>query len=141
MTLAATCQGQEPDGIRSVISALNKARAQHDSKAFAQLFTTDGELRIGSQIVATGPAGIENALRRPEEIWSETFSAGIEIGSIRFLSRNIAVVDAVQNQFGSLILKQSVPVTVWLKRSGRNWRITSLRLPAVVNGLGRYPTF
>jgi uncharacterized protein (TIGR02246 family) len=141
MTLAATCQAQEPDRIRSVLSALNQARAQHDSKAFAQLFTSDGELLIGGQVVATGPAGIENALRQPAEIWTETFSAGIEIGSIRFLSRNVAVVDAVQNQFGSLILKQSVPVTVWLKRSGKNWRIASLQLHSVLNGLGRYPAF
>ncbi len=75
----------------------------------------------------------------PQKLWS--CSAGIEIVSIRFPSRNTAVVDAVQNQFGSLILKQSVPVTVWLKRSGKNWRITSLQLPAAANGLGRYPAF
>ena len=56
---------QEPDKIRTVFSSLSKARAQHDSKAFAQLFTSNADLRAGGQLIATGPAAIEQALGRP----------------------------------------------------------------------------
>jgi hypothetical protein len=68
LILAATavaCTAQEPDKIRTVFSSLSKARAQHDSKAFAQLFTSNADLRAGGQLIATGPAAIEQALGRP----------------------------------------------------------------------------
>lgn len=137
----AVSLAQQPDQIRPVIDALNKARAQHDGKAFAQLFDRDGSLSIEGRVTAVGPAAIASALNGRDEIWSETFSTGIQVQSIRFPSRNIAVVEGVQNRVGSLILKESVPVTVWLKRSRRTWRITSLQLAVPVSSTGQFPVF
>jgi uncharacterized protein (TIGR02246 family) len=124
---------QEPDRptevarIRSVIAKLNKARKNSDAKAFSQLFARDGTIRVGNRIVATGQGEIEKTVTKPL-FWSETTAPRIENESIRFGSPDVALVDAIQTQYGPVIVKQSVPVTVLLKLDGQEWRIASLWL-------------
>jgi hypothetical protein len=48
--------------------------------------------------------------------------------SVRFVSADVALVDATQTRYGSLILKQSAPVTLLLKLDSNRWRIVSLWL-------------
>src|SRR5437868_11839355 len=74
-----------------------------------------------------GPSAIEHALRR-RVIWTETTPPIIENDSLRLLLSDIAIIDADQTQYGSLILKESIPVTLLLKRDGASWRIFSLQL-------------
>lgn len=124
---------QEPDRpadldrIRSVVIDLNKARRNSDAKAFSQLFDRDGTLRVGNQIIATGPDAIEKALKGPHA-WSEVTPPKIGHESVRFVSADVALVDATQTRYGSLILKQSAPVTLLLKLDSNRWRIVSLWL-------------
>ena len=122
-----TAMAQETAPIRSVIAALNKARRNADPKSFSRLFAPDGSLRVGNEIIATGPEAIENAFKNPQ-VWSETTAPIIGKESIHFVSPEVALVDATQTQYGSLILKQSVPVTLLLKLDAGEWRIVSLWL-------------
>lgn len=106
----------EADRIRAVITQLN-------NKPFSLLFAPNGSLRIGNRTVA-----IEEATKgRP--IWSEVTAPLIEIKSVRFLAPDLAFVEATQTQYGSLILKQSVSVTLLMELEGDEWRILSMRLP------------
>jgi uncharacterized protein (TIGR02246 family) len=129
----STALAQEPDRpaevarIRSVIAELNKARKTPIPKAFSQLFVRDGTLRIGNEIVANGRDAIEKSLKNPSA-WTEITAPNIENESVRFVSSDVALVDATQTRYGSVILKQSLPVTLLLKLEGNEWRIVSLWL-------------
>jgi uncharacterized protein (TIGR02246 family) len=120
----------DADRIRAVIAQLNESRLHADAKAFTQLFTPDGELRSGSQILATGRKAIEDSLPK-RRIWSEVTVPLIGNESIRFLSPDVALVDASQSRYGSMIFKESVPVTLIMKLEGGQWRIFSLRIQPV----------
>src|SRR5271154_2366885 len=99
LMFAATCSwiapAQEPDGIQSVITRLNQARKDSDAVAFSQLFARDGTLRVGNEVVASGQRAIENALEK-RVAWSEVTAPVIRRPSVRFLSSDIVLVDAVQ---------------------------------------------
>src|SRR5260221_11479425 len=111
--------------VRAVIAKLNKARMKYDGKAFSQLFARDGTVRIGREIVATGQAAIEKTVNKPV-FWSETTAPTIEKESVRFVSPDVALVQAIQSQYGSLILKQNVAVTLFVKLVDNEWRIGSM---------------
>jgi uncharacterized protein (TIGR02246 family) len=117
----------EADRIQSVIAKLNQARIDSDAKAFSQLFVRDGTLRIGNAVVTFRQDAIANALEeRPA--WSEQTPPLIGKVSVRLLSPGVALVDAKQTRYGSLILEESVPVTLLMKLDGDEWRIVSLWL-------------
>jgi uncharacterized protein (TIGR02246 family) len=113
--------------IRSVIVELNKARAKYDGKAFSQLFVRDGTVRNGNEIIATGRDAIEKTVNKPL-FWSETTAPRIGNESVRFVSLGMALVEAIQTQYGPVIMKQNVPVRILMKLEGQEWRITSLWL-------------
>ena len=93
----------------------------------ASLFAPDGDLWIGSEIAGKGPEEIEGALEKAA-IWSETTAPVIQNESVRLLSDDVALVNANQVQYGSLILKKSVPLTMLLKYAGGRWQIMTMRL-------------
>ena len=137
MLIAATATlialAEEPDRpadvarIRSVIAELNKARNTSDGKAFSNLFSPDGTLKIGNDIVATGRVAIEKTVTKPL-FWSEVTAPAIGNESVHFLSSDLALVMGTQSQYGSMILKKTIPVTILLKLEGKEWRIVSLWL-------------
>ena len=51
-----------------------------------------------------------------------------EATAIRFVTPDVAKVKASASQYGSLILKRTMPVVFVLKRDGGVWRITALRV-------------
>jgi uncharacterized protein (TIGR02246 family) len=128
--------GGYPDEIRAVITQVNTARGQTDADAFSKLFTSDGELRIGPEIYGNGPSAITEALGK-SQVWSEVTPPVIRDETVRFVSADVALVDAVQVQHGSVILRQTTPVTMVLRRESGNWRIVSLRLQPP---LGTFPS-
>jgi uncharacterized protein (TIGR02246 family) len=111
----------------ALIATLKQALHDSDTKKVASLFTLDGDLWIGSEITAKGPEEIEGALEKPA-IWSETTAPQIQNESVRFLSDDVALVDANQVQYGSLIIRKSVPVTMLLKYANGRWQIATMRL-------------
>jgi hypothetical protein len=132
-TASLIAMAEEPDQpaeaarIRSVIVELNKARKTSDGKAFSNLFSLDGTLKIGNQIVAMGRVAIEKTLTKPL-FWSEVTAPIIGNESVHFLSSGLARVVGTQSQYGSMILKQTIPVTILLRLEGNEWRIVSLWL-------------
>jgi hypothetical protein len=54
----------------------------------------------------------------------------IAIQSIRFLTPEVALVDATSTQFGTMILVRRVPIWLVMKKEITGWKIASLRLPA-----------
>jgi uncharacterized protein (TIGR02246 family) len=118
---------EEVTQIHSVIAELNRARKNSDAKAFSQLFTRDGTLRIGNEIVAAGRDAIEKALKKPSA-WTEVTPPSIGNESVRFVSTGVVLVDATETRYGSVILKQSQPITLLLRLDGGEWRIVSLWL-------------
>jgi hypothetical protein len=64
-----------------------------------------------------------------DEPLSEVTPPLIAIQSIRFLTPEIALVDAIGTQFGSAILARRVPVWLVMKKEGDDWKIASLSLP------------
>src|SRR2546429_8537006 len=127
LLVSVAVRAQGPDPIRSLITEINEARSRSDARAFSRLFTVDGDLRLGNKILAIGPSAIEHALRQ-RVIWTETTPPIVGNDSLRLLLSDLAIVDADQTQYGSLILKESIPVTLLLKRDGASWRILSLQL-------------
>ncbi len=62
------------------------------------------------------------------EPWSEVTPPYIAIRSIRFITADVAVVDAASTQYGSVILVRKLPLLLVMKRQGRDWRIAYLRV-------------
>ena len=60
--------------------------------------------------------------------WSEVTAPIIGNESVHFISSELALVMGTQSQYGSMILKQTIPVTILLKLEGKEWRIVSLWL-------------
>jgi hypothetical protein len=104
--------------IQSVIATLN----DHTAPA-SNLFTTDGadSAELGRL------ADLDRMLSRSAEPLSEVTPPKITVRSIRFITTDVALVDGVNAQYGSVIVTKSVPVLLVMKREGSNWRIASFR--------------
>ena len=129
--LAATpAPAQEPGPhaqIRSLLQAVNESFAARDAAALSRLFAPHGDFRAGAELHATTAAALDDFFnRRPA--WSETTLPRIGGETIHFVTPGIALVEAVQVQYGSLILRQSTPVLMLLRNNGTAWRIVSLRI-------------
>jgi len=51
-----------------------------------------------------------------------------ETKAVRFVTADVAVVDAAGSQYGSLIMKRSLPALLVLKKEGGAWRVAVLRV-------------
>jgi len=63
-----------------------------------------------------------------KEPLSEVSAPGVIIRSIRFVTPDVALIDAANTQYGSMILQTRIPVLLVLRREGIDWRIVSLRV-------------
>ena len=61
-----------------------------------------------------------------EEQWSEVTHPQLAVRSTRILSPNIAIVEADNIQYGSLILRRSQPTLLLFRKYGRQWRIACI---------------
>jgi hypothetical protein len=107
--------------IEQVINSLSTANP------VSVLFTADADSQLDR--LTQQPA---------DEIWSEVFHPTnrrphLAIQSIRFLTPEVALVDAASIQIGSITLMRRVPVWLVMKKEGAGWKIASLRLPAASN--------
>ena len=59
---------------------------------------------------------------------SEVTPPVVVIRSIRFVTPDVALTDAANTQYGSMILQTRIPVLLVLRREGIDWRIVSLRV-------------
>ena len=109
--------------IEKVIGALNEPHRVPHAKPLSILFTSDAdpaELRRLSDM--------EGRMRQISDgPWSEVTAPRIVSKSIRFLTPDVALVDAVIAQYGSLSGSRE-PLLLLMKKQGMEWRIASLRL-------------
>jgi hypothetical protein len=61
-----------------------------------------------------------------EEHWSEVTHPQLTVRSTRILSPNIAIVEADNIQYGSLIVRRSQPMLLLFRKYGRQWRIACM---------------
>jgi hypothetical protein len=104
--------------IQSVIATLNDHTAPTST-----LFATDGadSAELGRL------ADLDRMLSRSAEPLSEVTAPKITVRSIRFITPDVALVDGINAQYGSVIVTKSVPVLLVMKKEGSNWRIASFR--------------
>ena len=63
-----------------------------------------------------------------QEPLSEVTAPSLVIQSIRFVTQDVALIDAANTQYGSVILQTRIPVLLVMRREGIDWRIVSLRV-------------
>ena len=109
--------------IEKVIGALNEPHRGPHAKSLSALFTSDAdpaELRRLSDM--------EGRMRQVSDgPWSEATAPRIVSESIRFVTPDVALVDAAIAQYGSLLASRE-PVLLLMKKQGTEWRIASVRL-------------
>jgi hypothetical protein len=74
-------------------------------------------------------ASLNGPKARPDkdEIWSEKSHPMIVVRSVQFISSKAARVDAERVQYGSVMLRSSVPVVILLEKKRGEWKIASQR--------------
>jgi hypothetical protein len=122
---ACLCADEAADRvvIEKVIGAFNAPRSDPHARCLFSLFTSDAD-----------PAELErlsDMQRRMREIssspWSEVTPPRIVAKRIRFVTPDVALVDAAIAQIGSLSGSHE-PVLFVMKKQGTEWWIASLRL-------------
>lgn len=115
----ALAQSADRAAIESLIAALN----DHTATA-ASLCTTDA---ASDSAELARLESLDRMLSVSEEPLSEVSAPKIAIRSVRFITPEVAVVDAANKQYGSVILSKSVPLLLIMKKEAGNWRIAAFR--------------
>jgi hypothetical protein len=107
-------------------AAIEKAVAAFNDPAIREsLFAADvdaaQELR---GLERSGAVWFEDA-DRP---WPEVTRPKIAAGHIRFITPDVALVDAALAQYGTVVLRRSLPLLFVMKREGGGWKISALRV-------------
>ena len=66
--------------------------------------------------------------QRSKEPMSEVSEPHVVIGAIKLITPDVALVNAANNRYGSLVLRIQIPVLFVMRREGAEWRIVSLRV-------------
>jgi hypothetical protein len=121
IALAAVGSATERTDIEGVISAVNDPHTDRTQKQ--ALFTSDAQneldrlASLDHRLVPTSDGPL-----------SEVTMPRIVIESVRFITADVALVDAANTQYGSVILMRRLPVLLVMKKEGQNWRIAALRV-------------
>ncbi len=91
-----------------------------DRTSIAQVVNSPGTAKLVSELF---PAGDDS------QALSEVTPPHIAVQSIRFLTPEVALVDATSTQFGTMILVRRVPIWLVMKKEASGWKIASMRLP------------
>ena len=107
--------------IERVVSILNDPRTTAAQKG--ALFATDAQNQLDRLAELD-----HRMIGDPQAPWSEVTTTRMVIQSIRFITPDVALVDAVNTQYGSIALVHRVPVLIVMKKEKQDWRIAALRL-------------
>jgi hypothetical protein len=108
--------------IEGIIESLNTDGSAEGQKRVASLFTDDADNQLAKL------SDLNRGLVPSDGPWSEVTKPHIRVQAIRFITDDVALVDAVNAQYGSTMLVRRVPLLLVLKRQGKEWRIASLRV-------------
>jgi hypothetical protein len=108
---------------RAAIDALIAALNNHTQPS-SNLFTGDSadiQRELANLAAASRPSGGP---------LSEVSEPHITVRSVRFITSDVALVDATSDQFGSTLPVRRIPVLLILKKDA-NWRIAAVRISAI----------
>jgi hypothetical protein len=120
LVLAALAWADQPDDraqIRAVAARLNAGYP-------SDLFTDDADSQLSRL------SDLDGLLRRSGKPWSEVTAPRVVTQRIRFITKDVALVDAAVVQYGSTLPVHRVPLLLVMRREARGWRIASLRVLA-----------
>ena len=101
-----------------------------DADAIRKAIATFNDPRLRATVLAPG-ADVAPLRRLAGQEVSQVYFAAT---AIRLVTPDVAFVDATGSQYGSVILKRTIPAVFVLKRDGGAWLITVMRM-----GAGRNP--
>ncbi len=108
--------------IQRLIDALNEYLADPGQQPAAAPFTDDA----GNEI--TRLSDLDRSLVPANKPWPEVTEPTIVIQAIRFITPDVALIEATNVQYGSIILVRRVPLLLVVKRETSGWRIAALRI-------------
>lgn len=106
--------------IERLLDALSDYQPAAGQEHVSALFTADADNDL-SRLAELDPA---------EPPWSEVTKPRVALHSLRFITSDVALVDASNTQYGSIVVKRRIPLLLVLKKEARGWRIASLRVLA-----------
>jgi hypothetical protein len=132
LLLAVTClRADDRADIDHLIGALNDAK---DEAAVRTLCTSDAP----SVEIARFGALHTSVVASADRIWSERMPPHLAVSAVRFITHDVALVDAADRQIGTLPAR-STPWLLILRRGTDGWRVASLRTPSNVTQGDRLP--
>ena len=121
----ASSRERDEAAVREVVARYMAARDAQDAAAVAALFTSDadqfttgGEWRRGREQIRTGTA--ESSQRNPG-------SRRIMVESLRFITRDVALVDGPYEIGTTGAAARRMWTTLVLVRTSEGWRISAIR--------------
>jgi hypothetical protein len=130
-------EAEDRAAIDKVIAALN------DPAHRAELFTKDADpgldfdrlVDLHSTTSCPGVFGMGGVIGM-NETWTQMTAPHVVSGTIRFITRDVAIVDGASTIEGAVTLARSVPLLFVMNKEGREWRISSVRAVAVRAAVG-----
>jgi hypothetical protein len=113
--------------IRDLIRSLNEPRDAPDVKPVASLFTSDANPREVARL-----SRLVQQLSDARLPWREQATPALTFRSMRFITPDVALVDAEYRQAGPFI--PGGPLLFVMKREAANWRIASFRVLGIGGG-------
>ena len=116
---------QDRAAIDKVIATLN------DPVHRSGLFTKDADSGldfdrlIDLHMANSSPRGVVIGMN---ETWTQMTEPRVVSGSIRFITRDVAIVDGASTVEGAVTLARSVPLLFVMKKEGAEWRISAVRV-------------
>jgi uncharacterized protein (TIGR02246 family) len=125
--IPATCFAAKPpeEEIRDVVKTYLEAREKRDSKLLATVFTADVDQLVSSGEWRKGHSSlVEGTLASSAR---ETGKRTVEIETVRFLSKDIAIADGRYTISGDNTQARRMWSTFVMKREGGKWKIAAIR--------------
>jgi hypothetical protein len=107
--------------IQRVIDALNIYKSSGNQRAL-DLFTNDAGGEFARLLE------LDRWLAPTNAPWTEVTKPVLTVRSTRFITTVVALVDAANTQYGSIIVKREIPLLLVMKKEAGVWRIAALRI-------------
>src|SRR2546430_9858013 len=109
--------------IERIVGAVIADQTRPGAKLSSTLFTADADSEFDRLLDLD-----RRLLELSKEPWSEVTGPRMVIQSIRFVTPEVALVNAANTHYGTMILARRIPVLFVMKKEGTSWRIASLRV-------------
>ena len=118
--LLAICAHADEVSDRAAIRDLMADLNHPDQRPLADLFTADAD-----RVEQARLAYLVQRLEERKRPWSETATPAIVSRSVRFVTADVALVDAMYAPYGAVL--RGTPMLFVLKKVATDWRIVSVR--------------